>query len=537
MNSDPVNPFGSHRVATPAIVRSPAGAALALVLTSALAMGRSFVVPSRFGLRPRFGFRDWLGFRPWFGLHPRFGFRPSLLVLVLLCFAVGCQPSSSTADARKYHCPMHPTYVTDRPGDCPICNMKLVPIKDSAPAAVRTNDAQSTSRVAPGQYYCSMCPEVVTNAPGLCWVCNMKLKLKGEDAPHTGHDAAPTSGAGEPVPGRTAVLIAPEKQHLIGLRTAPVEQRHLVQTLRATAVVQHDETRYARVAPRFGGWIRKLHVNYTGQEVERGQPLLTVYSPELVATEREFLLARQQVEVSRTNSASREHQAAVRLLDAARERLALWEIAPEEITALEQRAEPSAELLIRAPVAGHVIAKSAVEGRSFMPGETLYELGVIDPLWLRVSLQETDFAQVQVGQPARALFPALGGRRYETTVRFMYPHLDPVTRRGEVRLELANPGRRLRPEMWADVEVDIDLGEVLVVPASAVIDTGQRCVAFVRGDDDHLHPREVQIGVRTDDWWQVNAGLEPGEPVVTRALFLVDSESQLKAAIATMTAK
>jgi Cu(I)/Ag(I) efflux system membrane fusion protein len=298
--------------------------------------------------------------------------------------------------------------------------------------------------------------------------------------------------------------------------------------------VEHDETALTRIAPRFGGWVRKLHVNYTGQKVEAGQPLLTVYSPELHATESEYLLAWRQWQTASNGPASELRDSARQTLESARRRLELWEVGAAEIRALEERGAPSDELLIRAPSSGHVIAKPAVEGRSFMPGETLYEIGILHRLWLRVSIPEPDLMHVRTGQVARASFAVLGGRSFETTVDFVYPHLDPQTRRGAVRMRLENPDHVLRPDMWAGVEIEENLGELLSVPASAVIDTGTRLLAFVQLEAGHLEPREVTVGVRTDDWWEVLDGLKEREKVVTRALFLVDSESQLKAVVAGM---
>lgn len=415
-------------------------------------------------------------------MTPKLAPHPCLLGFVLAVAAAlsvtGCHPHdtpAAAASAPSFWCPMHPSYTSPRMGDCPICNMKLVPI----PAGGATN-------------------------------------------------------AGPAVAGRTAIMIPADRQQMIGLRTSTVFPRVLSRTLRTTGTVEHDETSLARIAPRFGGWVRKLHVNFTGQEVEEGQPLLTVYSPELLATENEYLLAWRQAQASAGNATSEGRDSARQMLDSARRRLELWEVGAAEIRALEERGQPADELLVRAPISGHVISKQAVEGKSFMAGETLYEIGVLHRLWLRVSIPEPDLAHVRTGQVARATFAVLGGKPLETTVDFVYPHVDPQTRRGAVRMRLENPDHRLRPDMWAGVEIEENLGELLSVPASAVIDTGTRLLAFVQLEDGHLEPREVTVGVRTDDWWEVLGGLKEREKVVTRALFLVDSESQLKAVVAGM---
>lgn len=404
-------------------------------------------------------------------------------ILIVAFALLGCGNDGETGakSSAKYHCPMHPTYVSDRAGDCPICNMKLVAIKDDgAPAA-------------PGESHC--CPKV---------------------------------------PGRTAIYLSPEKRQMIGLRTSPVETRALTQTIRTTAVVEHDETRLAKIAPRFNGWVSALHVDFTGAPVQKGQPLVTIYSPELLVTENEYLLALRQYQGLGPGPDSDPRRDAKRLLDAARRRLQLWEIGDAEIRALEERGTASDELVFRAPFGGHVISKTALEGKSFVAGETLYEIGDLSHLWLRAALFEFEMPLVKEGMGATIEFPYLGNRAFQAKVTFIYPHIDPMTRRGEARLELDNPGQLLRPDMWANVQLQIPLGKKLTVPASAAIDTGLRHVAFVAREDGHLEPREVKIGARTDDYCEIVDGLAEGEAVVTRALFLVDSESQLKAAISGM---
>jgi Cu(I)/Ag(I) efflux system membrane fusion protein len=366
---------------------------------------------------------------------------------------------------------MHPTYTSDRPGDCPICGMKLVPMKDGDSVRLAESNA---------------------------------------------------------VPGRVTVMISPEKQQLIGLKTSPVEKRPLSFTIHASAVVQHNETRYAKIAPRFGGWVRKLHLNFTGAPVEKGQPLLTVYSPELLTTENEYFIAWQQAKRAPDDAEAK------RLVEIARRKLQLWQIGDEEITALEKRGQATDEQLLRAPFSGHVLTKAVVEGQAFMAGETLFEIADLDQLWLRLALAESDFPHVSLGQKVWVEFPNLGNQTFDSKITFISPHIDPQTRRGEARVELVNPDHLLRPDMWADAEIQVELGERLVVPASAVLDTGSRFVAFVLREDNHLEPREVKIGLKTDDWWEAQTGVTEGEKVVTRALFLVDAESQLKSAISGM---
>jgi RND family efflux transporter MFP subunit len=465
----------------------------------------------------------------------------SLVVALAGAGLVGCRKpdSSRTAQAagrQRYHCPMHPTYVSDRPGDCPICNMKLVPIRDEPAAKAGTAAPAPDNKIAqvkPGQFYCPMDAEHVQDQPGECPKCGMDLVEKKEaPAGHEGH--AMDSEAAPPIPGRIAISLSPDKRQLIGLTLAKVEKRNLTRTVRTVALVEHDETRYAKIAPRFAGWVRKLHVNFTGAPVEKDQPLFTVYSPELYSTENEYLIAWRGLQHVKEGAPASQRESAQSLLEAARLRLALFEIGDAEIRELEQRGQASAELLFRAPFSGHVIVKNAVEGQAFMAGETLFEIADLSHLWLRAFVYEFELPLIAVGQDAVLNFPYWGNRSFPAKVTFIYPHIEPQTRRGEIRLELDNPKHEIRPNMWANVEIELKAGEKLTVPASAVIDTGQRYVAFVEGPQQHLEPRAVKIGAKTDDYYEVVSGLKEGEQVVTRALFLVDSESQLKAAIAGM---
>ena len=398
---------------------------------------------------------------------------PIILVLAVLPGVLtGCSKSDSHGDhagaKAKYFCPMHPTYVSDRQGDCPICNMKLVPAGSDGGA--------------------------MTNAPSL--------------------------------PGRVTIQLSPEKRQLIGLATSLVQTQRLAQVIRAPATLSHEETTLVRVSPRFGGWVRKLHVNYTWQRVEAGAPLFTVYSPDLFSAGNDYLIAFRNAQ-RQTNNAEGKG-----MLEASRRRLELMQVSAEDIRALEERGTATDEMTFRSPTSGHVISKTAVEGKAFMAGESLYEIAPLNRLWALAAVSESELSGLEEGQKARVLFSQANLKPMESTVAFISPHVDPQTRRGEVRIEIDNPEHALRPDMWASVEIEQAIGEVLCVPASAVIDTGTRNVVFVDRDDGHLEPREVKIGAKTDEYWQVLDGLKAGEKVVTRALFLVDSESQLRAVVA-----
>jgi Cu(I)/Ag(I) efflux system membrane fusion protein len=434
----------------------------------------------------------------------------------------------------QFYCPMAAEVVQDQPGDCPICGMKLVLIKADRPSPKTAAPAENDkiAQVKIGQFYCPMGAEHVQDQPGKCPKCGMNLVEKKEaPAGHEGHAASTTTA---PVPGRISISLSADKRQMIGLALSKIEKRGLTNTVRTTAVVMHDESRYARIAPRFGGWVRKLHVNFTGAPVAKGQPLFTVYSPELFSTENEYLIAWRGIQQLKADAPAEQRTAGTNLLASSRRRLELWQIGDDEIRALEQRGTASDEMPFRSPIAGHVVAKMAVEGKSFMAGESLFDVADLSHLWLDAWVFEADLPLMKLGLQATVTFPYLGNKTFAAPITFLYPHIDPQTRRGRVRLELDNPEHLLRPDMWASVTIQIPLGEKVLIPASSVIDTGQRFIVFADGEDWHLQPRELKVGFKTDDYYEVIAGVKEGERVVTRALFLVDSESQLKAAIAGM---
>lgn len=409
-----------------------------------------------------------------------------LAILLIIAVAIAAtyfyKSTISKPDVAKsdviYYCPMHPSYTSPRPGTCPICGMNLVPME------------------------------------------------KGEH--HKEHQA--TSNESVMVEGRITVAISPEKQQKIGLRFATVVKTNLSKTIRFTAVLEHNETRYARIAPRFSGWIQKLYANYTGQEITNGEPLMVIYSPDVLSATTEYLLAFEQFEKVKNNSAGPEYERAKTLLDSARRKLSLWEIGTNEISRIEKERKPLNEILLRSPISGHIISKTAFEGRYYMSGETLFEIGDLSELWVRAYVYEQDYPFVKLGQKARVVFPYLN-KVIDGNISFIYPHIDEKTRRAEVRIDVKNPDNILRPGMWGDIEIDLDYGSLTLIPRAAIIDTGLRYIAFVVNESGEFEPRELKIGFKGDDFYQVIDGARESEKVVANPLFLIDSESQLKAAI------
>jgi Cu(I)/Ag(I) efflux system membrane fusion protein/cobalt-zinc-cadmium efflux system membrane fusion protein len=321
------------------------------------------------------------------------------------------------------------------------------------------------------------------------------------------------------------------RRQLIGVRTARVERTEAVKTIRAVGIVRHDETRLADVNLKVDGWVRELYVDYTGAFVRKGQPLFALYSPDLVTTQNEYLLALATRDRVRTSEVADAREYADRLVESARRRLQLWDLPADELAALEQRRAPRTSVVFRAPVSGYVIEKHVLPGMRVAAGQTLYRIADLGVVWIEADVYEQDLALVRPLRRAAITLEAYPGERFHGRVIYIHPLVDERTRTARVRFELRNRGLRLKPGMYAHVELQAPLGRVLTVPADAVVDSGVRQIAFVAQGDGRFEPREVRIGQRLEERVQVLEGLEEGEVVASGATFFLDSESQLRAAL------
>ena len=333
------------------------------------------------------------------------------------------------------------------------------------------------------------------------------------------------------------LTISPEKIQKLGVRTEAAALRELARVVRAVGRVEANERLTYTIAPKFEGWIEKLHVNTTGQAVLRGQPLLEVYSPELVSAQREYAIASQGQQA--LQNAGTEAQAGMKqLAEASLTRMRNWDISDEQLPALSKHGDTKRTLTYRSPVNGIVLEKKAVQGMRFMPGEVLYQIVDVSSVWIVADVYEQDLALVKPGQAARVRLNAYPGKEFSAQVVYVYPTLNAQTRTVPVRLELANPGGLLKPAMYADVELAAPTqGKVLTIPTSAAIHSGTRQTVLVELARGRFEPREVKLGVQGNDYVEVLEGLGAGEKVVTAANFLIDSESNLKAAFSSMDSK
>lgn len=326
------------------------------------------------------------------------------------------------------------------------------------------------------------------------------------------------------------VNISVAKVQKLGVTSVAATLRRLDRTLHATGVIATDERRTYAIAPKFEGWVEKLYVNTSGQSVSKGQALFEVYSPELVSAQREYAIAAQG-ESDLSNAESDARAGMRQLAQASLARLKNWDISPDALKHLGH-GKSGRNLTYYAPVSGVVLEKRAVQGMRFMPGETLYQIADLSSLWVLAEVAEQDIALVKVGGVARVSIAAYPGKEFEGKITFIYPTLNTTTRTVQVRVEIANPGGQLKPAMYANVTLPAgDGAEVLAVPVSAVIDSGVRQVVLVQLAEGRYAPREVRLGSRSDDFVEVLDGLSEGEKVVTSALFLIDAESNLQAAL------
>ena len=335
------------------------------------------------------------------------------------------------------------------------------------------------------------------------------------------------------------IEISPEQQKLIGVKTVKVDIRPLQKTIRTVGRLEADESKLATVNTKIEGWIEKLYVEATGSYIKKGQPLVDIYSPELVATQQEFLNAlkwakqpadspQEKDKNSSTDLSRLIAQDAVATLEASRQRLLLWDVSAGQIKKIEESGKTIRTLTLYSPVNGFITQKMAVLGMRVMPGEKLFDVADLSSIWVIADIYEYELPLIKVGNRALITLSYLPGKELYSQIDYIYPTISAETRTIKVRLKLPNHNNQLKPQMFTNVEIKINLGKKLMIPESAVIDTGKGMVAYVDLGNGTFEPREIKAGLRTDGYIEVLRGLKEGEKVVSAANFLVDSEAQLK---------
>jgi Cu(I)/Ag(I) efflux system membrane fusion protein len=327
------------------------------------------------------------------------------------------------------------------------------------------------------------------------------------------------------------VKISTEKVQKLGVRSEAAQLRRLDKIVRAAGRIEPDERRTYAISPKFEGYVERLHVNVTGQAVGKGQPLFEVYSPELVSAQREYAIAAQGVDTLK--DAGGEALAGMQqLAESSLQRLKNWDISEEQVKALARSGETRRTLTFRSPVSGIVTEKKALQGMRFMPGEALYQIADLSAVWVVADVFEQDIGLVKMGARTKVRINAYPEKLFEGKVSYVYPTLNAATRTVPVRIELANPGLLLKPAMFAQVELPVGAkGSVVTVPVSAVIDSGTRQIVLVQLGEGRFEPREVKLGARSDTYVEIIDGIKDREQVVVAANFLIDAESNLKAAV------
>src|SRR5881409_137316 len=330
-------------------------------------------------------------------------------------------------------------------------------------------------------------------------------------------------------PPGTIVIPAVTRQ-LIGVRTAPVSYAPLAQEIRAVGTVEYDERKLTKVNLRVSGWIEQVFINAIGQSVRAGQPMLTLYSPDLLATHDEYLLALKAQAQLEDSPLAEARQDAAALVASARERLRLWNLNDEQIAAVERRGKAERVLTVYAPSSGIVLKRQALPGNYVEPGTTLYELADLSTVWIYGDIYESEITSVRLNQSAEVTFEAYPGETFRGKVAYIYPYLNEATRTVRVRMEFANPHLKLKPGMYGNVMLHVDAGRRLVVPKEAVLDSGLRQIVFLDLGQGVYQPYPVKLGRRSQDYVEVLEGIKEGDRVVTSANFLLDAESKLASA-------
>ena len=391
--------------------------------------------------------------------------------VVALSLGVACSSPQPRGAAEQWTCPMHPTYLSDHAGTCPICNMDLVRMDPPAASA----------------------------------------------APSEGGSAAGAS-----------LDSAPEALRRAGAATAVATVGRLARRVRAAGTVVADERRQVRAQSKISGWVERLDVNATGLYVRKGAPAMAVYSPALLAAQSEYLLARDAANRFAGSQLAEVRRGGQELLVAARRRLELLDVPESFLVELDRTRTTQRTVELLVPATGFVTAKSVVEGQEITPGMELYTVTDLASVWVEASFFEAEARWIALGQPAIIHLPYDPQKRLSAKISYVYPTVDAAARTLTARFELPNPGFALRPGMFVDVELEIELGEGVLVPASAVIDSGLRKTVFVETAAARLEPREVETGERSGDSIQIVRGVEAGERVATRANFLLDAESRIR---------
>ncbi|HEY2822868.1 MAG TPA: efflux RND transporter periplasmic adaptor subunit [Candidatus Acidoferrum sp.] len=434
-------------------------------------------------------------------------------IFTLLAFLVTASCSKHEAGAGKdgnidhWTCTMHPSVHSKDPGKCPICSMDLVPVikRSATPASSSENAPQHdhAARVA-GKPTGGAEMQGVPGMPGM-------------------------KGGAEAKAAQTSEFIVPvERQQRIGVTYAKVERKPLTHTIRSVGLIVPDRSRNWQFVSRVDGYVQKLNVTSPGQVVEKDAPLLSIYSPDLLTSEREFVELLRMRDQAKSKDARETPQ---RLIESAKRRLQLWNVTPEQVAELEKTRKASDTLTLLSPFRGVVQSVPVEQGKSVKVGDMLVEVADLSLVWMWAEFYENELSMLQVGQRLAITAKSYPGQNFDGTIALIDPFINETRRTAKARIDVPNADFKLRPGMYVNAELAMDMGEALTVPVSAIMPTGERNVVFIDKGEGKLEPRIVQLGAKYGDIYEVQSGLQEGERVVSSANFLIDAESKVQGAL------
>jgi RND family efflux transporter MFP subunit len=433
-------------------------------------------------------------------------------------YGKGAGANTASKGGRKilyYQDPMHPSYKSDKPGTAPDCGMKLVPVYEGG-----EQEQASAPQRKILHYHDPKNPSYTSDKPGI--------------NPETGDELEPVYADDPASMPMGTIKVSPEKQQLIGVTYGTVEGSAGVHTFRAVGKVAYDETRIAKVHSRIDGWVDKVYVDFIGKLVDKGQPLLTIYSPDLLATQEEYLIALKGKDMMKKSTLDGAIAQSDSLLAAARKRLELWELSDAQIDEVAKSGKPVTYVTLYSPISGYVNTRNAFPKQKITSDTDLFTVADLSKVWIFADVFEYEAPMIKLNQQVRVSLSYMPGKGFPARVDYIQPQVDPMTRTLKVRLEAENPQLLLKPDMYVDAEFSVPLPQRTTVPAEAVLDSGLKKTVFVDRGNGYLEPRQVEIGERVGDRIEIRQGLKPGERIVTSGNFLIDSESQLKSAASGM---
>ena len=461
---------------------------------------------------------------------------PLLALLSLAALLItGCKQSSASgkpADVDYYTCTMHPSVKKQNPTDkCPICSMDLVPVKKKG----------ATAKPADVDYYtCTMHPSVKSQDPkAKCPICGMDLTpVAKKGAPTHDHNhmenmpGMPMENTGTNAPEQPAEFTVPvERQQQIGVTYGAIEKHPLSLTVRAVGTVAYDKQRHWDYVSRVDGYVQKLSVFSRGELVEKDAPVLTLYSPDLLTTQNEFLDLLKTRDQAHSKNTTNVMESTDKLVDSAKQRLRLWNISDDQIAELEKNRKPQEFLTLKSPFKGVVQDIGVDQGRRVMTGDHLVDIADLSVVWVWAQFYENEISLLKKDLPVTISTTAYPGETFKGKISLIDPFINDASRTARVRVDVENSDFRLRPDMYVNVELKLDMGEGLAVPVSAVLPTGQRNIAFVDKGEGKLEPRFLELGRKYGDLYEIKSGLKEGERVVTSANFLIDAEAKVQGAL------